>query len=278
MSSSPGPCKKQNLISNEFESTKNSENKFILSKKGDKIFITSPYYADNQGRLAPDPPCLCPLQIHDKRPCEIIRHYFRDRQTGPCFPLLVLKCLTHKIGFTIYPPGYTPHGRKLLAPVAPDGCYPTTEKSGALRFEDTIFDAALDAANRVFWPYESLEGYDVSRRITQKRHLDRAALILGVHPELDERVREELAQILSVPGQNLHDCAKNILENCDDHSRGKAICTILSLIEASACMFSRLAEAGAVVCLWPWPERWDPRLKILRSSPFRPNRTRGAPP
>ncbi len=277
MSSSSDTSENRDPIFNELESTNTSQNNIIFSKKGDKIFITSPYYADSQGKFTPNSPDFCPFQIRDKRPCKILRSYFRDRKTGPCFPLLVLKCETHEIGFTIYPPGYTPYGRKLLAPVANDG-YPTTEKSGPLRFEGTYFDAALDAAKLDLWPYQSLEGSAVSRRITQKRHLDRAALILGVHPELDERVREELAQILSLPGQQLLDCANTIRENCDDHCRGKAICKILSLIEESSGAFNRLADAGAAVCLWAWPERWNPTLKIFRSSPYRRNRTRGAPP
>ncbi len=264
-------------ILNESDPTDNSEANFFFSCKNGRIYITSPYFSDSHGNLTPDFPHFCPSQYQDERSCKIGRHHSRDRKTGPCFPLLVLKCKTHKIGFTVYPPGFAPHGRTLLAPVAPDGS-PATEKSGALRFEDTYFDAAIDATNRVFWPSESLEGSMKPRRITQRRHLERASLILGVHPGLDERSREELAQILSLPGQQLLDNAKKFHGSSGDHGRGKAICNILSLIEDSPVMFSRLADAGAAVCLWPWPDRWDPRLKIFQSSPYRPHRTRGAPP
>ena len=144
---------------------------------------SSPYYADSDGKLIPELPDWGPCHNWDQRPCNLGIDHYRDRKTGPCFPILVIRCSTHKKGFTIYPPGYVPYGRQQLAPVAPDG-HLITEKSGAQLFRGTYFDAALDAAVGHFWPCESTTGSLSARYCTQKRHLSRALLLLGIQPGL----------------------------------------------------------------------------------------------
>ena len=188
----------------------------------------------------------------------------------------MIRCSTHKKGFTIYPPGYVPYGRQQLAPVAPDG-HLITEKSGAQLFRGTYFDAALDAAVGHFWPCESTTGSLSARYCTQKRHLSRALLLLGIQPGLHERLREEASQILALPGQLLHDSAALIQAHPNYKNQGKAICHVLNALEPSTSLFERLADAGASVCLWPALELWDPQRKILRLSPYRSIRTRASP-
>ncbi len=246
-------------------------NNHIHSFEKERMFVISEYYEDDNGKFRPKLVDLCSCYTSNDCPCRIGVQHYRNRKTGPPFHLLVAKCKTHEISFTVYPPGYAPWGRQRLAPVAPDGDLIEEEKDTP-RFEGTYFEAAIDAANFDFWP-ESHAGNTMPRRITQKRHLDRAALILGVDPGLPERVREELSQILSLSGQLLRDIAGFIKKRPSAQNKGKSICRILSVIDRSPSIFERLAEAGAKVCLWPKPKRWDPSLNVFRSSPHLPNTT-----
>lgn len=251
-----------------------SHGDFLL--KPHRLYVVSPYYADSDGKFIPELPGFGPCHHWDQRPCNLCIDHYRHRKTGPGFPILVIRCTTHKKGFTIYPPGYAPYGRQLLAPVGPDGNL-ITKKSGAQRFKETYFDAALDAANHCFWPCESTLNSLAPRYSTQKRHLSRAGLLLGIQPGLHPRLREEVAQMLAVPGQRLHDSAAFMAAHPDCQSQGKAICMVLDSLQPSPFLFDRLADAGCGVCLWPPLNRWDPQGKIFRLSPYRCIRTRASP-
>ena len=241
-----------------------------------RVYVVSPYYADRDGKLIPELPDWGPCHNWDQRACNLGIDHYRDRKTGPCFPILVLRCSTHNKGFTVYPPGYTPYGRHPLAPVGPDGEL-ITEKRGAQRFAGTYFDAALDAANHCFWLCESTHNSLTPRLSTQKRHLSRAGLLLGIQAGLHQRLREEMAQILAVPAQRLYDSAALLAAHPDCQSQGQAICLVLDSLQSSRCVFDRLADAGAEVCLWPPLNRWDPQKKIFRLSAYRSMRTRASP-
>jgi len=231
-----------------------------------RMYVISEYYADDEGTFRPELPVYGPCHNWDDCPCKIISQFFRNRETGPCFPLLIVKCETHDIAFTIYPPGYYPYGRKLIVQVAPNGdCIAT--KHDLERFEGTLFDAAMDAARGHHWPSESMENSLTPRRTTQNRHLSRTALMLGVQPGLHERLREEISGILALPGQPYYDCTAIVNEHPDARHQSKAICNLLEQLENSPSIFDRLAEVGAKVCLWPPPKRWDPRHKRFRSPP-----------
>jgi hypothetical protein len=152
-----------------------------------------------------------------------------------------------------------------------------TEKRGAQRFRGTYFDAALDAANHYFWPCESTLNSLRPRFSTQKRHLSRAGLLLGIQSGLHQRFREEMAQILVVPAQRLYDSAALMAAHPDCQSQGRAICMVLDSLQSSSLVFDRLADAGAEVCLWAPLNRWDPQLNIFRLSAYRSMRTRASP-
>ncbi|MCP4600792.1 MAG: hypothetical protein GY847_09715 [Proteobacteria bacterium] len=248
-----------------------SEANATVSKKN-RIYVISEYHADDEGKFMPELPDFGPCHIWDDCPCKLVIHHFRDRKTGPPFPLSVVRCETHDKAFTIYPPGHYPYGRQLLAPVAPDGGL-IMEKSGVERFEGTLFDAAMDAARGHVWPNVSMEGSLTPRLGAQNRHLSRIALMLGIQPGLHERLREDSARVLELSGQLLLDSAALIKERPDARSQGKAICCILNVIENSTSLFERLAEAGSNVCLWPPPKRWNPRLRNFQSSPHLSNIT-----
>jgi len=106
-----------------------------------------------------------------------------------------MRCEVHgRRGFTLYPPGHVPYGRKAIATVSPDGqCW----RSGPERFCGTVFEAALDAAQGQAWPRESGDGGD-RYWPSMWRRLAEAEVWLGVSPGLDERRRERCAAALSV--------------------------------------------------------------------------------
>jgi hypothetical protein len=233
-----------------------------------RFYVVSPYHPDTDGDFIPDIPSHGPCRERDGRECKLCIDHFRERKQGPGPNLCVMRCGTHKKGFTIYPPGWVPYGRKALAPVALDGGA-ISNGDGARRFAGTCFDAALDAADRRAWPRQSDSGSVDPRFSTQTRHLRRSSLLLGIHPSFDQRVREQTAQILDVPGQLLCDAAALIERQPGYHGSGRACRDILESIPASNSIFESLAEAGAVVRLWPSPRLWDRRRGGLRRTVFR---------
>jgi hypothetical protein len=187
-----------------------------------------------------------------------------------------MRCAAHRKGFTIYPPGHVPYGQKPVAPVAPDGSW-IAGGSGAKRFAGTCFDAALDAADDHLWPHASYEGNLDLRFGTQLRHLDRLSQLLAIKPDIDQYVREEAANILSVPGQVLHDSTGLVQGQSGCRTLGTAICNVLETIAQTSTLFERIAEAGAVATLWPVPYFWDCQHHVLRTSSFRAVRSRASP-
>ena len=201
----------------------------------------------------------------------------RERRTGPRIALMVVRCVTYKRSFTVYPPGYRPYGRRRLAPVALDGssllAEPARESSGgeivldgdtpqtepadevgcdeiacaSVRgFDGTVFAAALDAARGRLWPCSwqqpEPEGHSTFWYSTQARHTREASRLLGLTSETSADKR-----------------------------------AVLAALPASGCLVDRLAEAGHVAGLWGEPWRWDPRHRVLRPRPFRPLGTRAPP-
>ena len=84
-------------------------------------FICAPYAADEGGAWRPVGAIpQCPYS-EAPEPCRIVLHGFRERKTGPEFPIQVLHCGTHARYFTVYPMGHVPYGRVRMAPVDPGG-------------------------------------------------------------------------------------------------------------------------------------------------------------
>lgn len=187
-----------------------------------------------------------------------------------------MQCKTHGIGFTLYPPGYFPYGRKPIAPVGLDG-YLLTQDTGAERFVGTYFEAAIDAAKGRFWPAESLLGNCEARYQTQTRHINRTLSLLGLDPQLDDKQREAIGYLLDIPGQSLHDRIKSLTGRNSYRLKGLAICDILDQITPGASILERIAEVGAIVDLWPTPFSWYPHLNRLLPMSFRITRTRASP-
>jgi hypothetical protein len=190
----------------------------------------------------------------------------------------VFRCRTHEIAFTVYPPGHVPYGRVALAPVAPDGTVLITAHSGADRFENTLFAAALDAADHQAWPPAAEDGHIIPRFPTQMRRLVWACRLLGVEPALEAESRQCPGSILGVAGQHLHDGAVRIQQQPGYHSRGEAVVGVLDGLRGTCIsVFDRLAACGAQAGLWPVPQRWDPVSGRLQC-PYAERIARAPPP
>lgn len=184
-------------------------------------------------------------------------------------------CQEHKIGFTLYPPGYYPYSRHILAPVSPDGKL-LVEPTDQHRFSGTLFDASLDASVENIWPKETVEGSMQPRLTTQNRHLERIARLFGIGVNGNSRQREEVSQILMISGQLLHDCAASWQDVFSPRNKGTVICKILGAIPFFVNIFERLTEIGSGAELWPSPLFCTPD-SLLRPTRFHTVRTRGAP-
>ena len=184
-------------------------------------------------------------------------------------------CKEHNIGFTLYPPGYYPYSRHILAPVSADGSH-LAGQADCQRFSATIFDAVLDAAGGKIWCQESTKHSLTPRLTTQNRHLDRIIRLFGIGSAGELRQREEVSQILMLPGQLLHDCTASLRAVFSPGTKGAIICRILDKIPFFLNIFERLVEIGAGAGLWPIPLFCDPR-GLLHLTSFHPVRIRGTP-
>ena len=107
--------------------------------------------------------------------------------------------------------------------------------------------------------------------------MDRAALILAIDCASDQRQREQIAHILSIPGQILHDSAGLILNQHAYSVMGDGICSVLDAIPLNISIFLRLAQAGAVAGIWPSPLQWDRHTNSYRPPKFPQPGTRASP-
>ncbi len=238
--------------------------------------VVTPYEADSENKMVPQFPDTCPLGVHDGQPCRLFFDHLRPRKTGPCFPLSVMRCCTHGIAFTLYPPGHVPWGRQRWAPVAPNGAVLSCEV-GALSFQGTYFEAALDAAEGVVWPKEKVfdEDFHYPSFLTQQCHLERAHRLLGLKGE--PAWREAFAQTLFIPGQILHAASQSIAGSSAFNTLGRVVCDVLTELPVFlGDLFERLTACGAAVGLWPVLHVWRPHLRQLQRRVFSHGRTEAA--
>lgn len=233
-----------------------------------RIYAVAPYFPDSEGKMVPELPNTGPCQSWNDCSCNINQDHYRERKTGPEFPILVVRCTQHKVGFTIYPFGFSPYGRSSIAPVAPEGSL-SIDGNGSDRFAGTYFDAALDASKSFPWRHSYQEEQSSTASfVTQTRHLKRICAWLGIDPESDQQQREATIRLLDVPGQLLHDSTRIIKEHFGYQNRGVAICHIFDIITARSSLFERLAALGAKIGLWPSLEIWDSSNHCFRPSLF----------
>ena len=241
-----------------------------------RLFVVTPYEPDGD-RLLPQLPDTCPVAAQDGQCCRLFQDHFRARKTGPAFALCVMRCRTHETGFTLYPPGYTPWGRKPWVCEGVVGKGKDAVKDNAEWFRNTYFEAALDAADGVFWPREKISDSDfaIPSDLTQECHLSRAIRLLGIDQEPSRR--EIFAQLYDIPGQTLKDAARIMGQRSHLADLGRAVCTVLEAIPSTLTrVFEQLAICGAAVGLWPPLHVWHPALRRLLPRAFPSGRTQAA--
>jgi len=200
-------------------------------------------------------------------------HHFRGRKTGPCFPVAVVRCGTHRKGFTLYPPGQVPYGRVALAPVAPDGeplAAVSAEGERAPAWSATIFGAAADARDGKAWPREHEEdtgGSDLWQ--TQLGRLDLAAKLLGLVSAADERLAELIAGRLGVPLLQWREASAQHQAARGYRARGRVVMELVVRVQPAPCLLDKLIGCGVLVGLFGEVRRWElcagrPRCTLFR--------------
>ncbi|MEN8183902.1 MAG: hypothetical protein ABFS46_15355 [Myxococcota bacterium] len=175
----------------------------------------------------------------------------------------------------MYPPGHYPYGQVALVRVAPDG-----SRVGDATATDTLFEAALDAAEGRSWE-RSVPGWKDADpdpalevpgwRSTQQRRLKVAVRNLGLDSGIATQHR--IAMALYVDTLVLRDAASRIRACPGDRARGQAVQAVLEARPAEHRLV-RLLIAGHLAGLWGRPWWW--RRGVLR--PLGPFRSSGTPP
>jgi len=213
------------------------------------------YEVDEEGRFRAVLPSRCAL-AQGTAACSLFVDHYRSRKTGPRYPLAVVGCSVHRPNrrYTLYPPGHFPYGREPVASYSPSGELFLDKATGRPAWAATYFASAIDAARGVLWPADS-PWADGRRRRTQGRRLDFCARLLGLHPELDEGMRERIATQLRVPTMTVRTAARGWVRSWT--GRGGAIFAVLLALPLQASLLDQLLAAGALGGLWPEPQRWE---------------------
>ncbi|MFC1642296.1 hypothetical protein ACFL5O_06365 [Myxococcota bacterium] len=244
--------------------------------RASRLFIITPYWVTEGGEFVPEIPRQCrKLTEEGGSACSIRVHDRRWRKTGPEYPLVVAKCATHRVAFTLYPPGYVPYGRVAMAPVDSEGQLvsvvgevdvegegPEGRIPGQLTWDTTIFRAARDADRRRAWPRECRKDGPGSWR-TQGRWIAMAAACLGLTG--GDREHWPLVGLLGIPGLVWREARADYASAGGYVARGRAIMVPLEGLSAAGCpLLDRLLAGGLEAGCWGEPRRWYPSAKALR--------------
>lgn len=208
-------------------------------------------------------PRRCPCTEGKSDSCRLRVVRYRDRKTGPCHPLLVLKCRSHPgPSFTVYPPGYGPYLRKKYAPVGPGGEIICSEKSAvaaeaSAAWETTFVTAALDASRGERWSRESPSD-DPRRRRTQDRYLGLSALFFGLSSQLTEEVAQQIACVLGIAYLRLLELRRWYAAASTYVEKGAAVVKVVSFLHVDGMLSDRIRQSGEPAGVWETRRRWDP--------------------
>lgn len=191
-------------------------------------FMTVRYLEGEDGALEAVVPehCMCG---GDGRACRIWRHAYRARQQGPDHRLLVARCTTHGVYFTLYPPGWTPWGRKPVVAASAD---------------ETLFSAARDAASGLLWPrHQGREQSDGEVARTQSRDIENAARWLGLRETRD--LEDAIFEALGLESLDAHQSARRMWAQATGRQpRARLVVDILDELDGADRLLERLLEAG----------------------------------
>jgi hypothetical protein len=136
-------------------------------------------------------------------------------------------------------------------------------------FEDTLFEAALDAREGRAWARNS--DCEIPERWwgTQGRHLGLALGLLGISAGFTDQLRERIADVLRVDLFVLRqEATKQTEETVGYRERGKAISRVLRKLRRDRGTAFRLLFSGYAIGQWGLPLSWDPERDILERLPF----------
>jgi hypothetical protein len=242
-----------------------------------RFFLAAEYHDQGFGLLEPQDLRVGPCGEGAALECDVVRQSWRPRKTGPCFPLLVMRCREHGRSFSVYPPGHVPYGRRALARVAFDGAAIVDAAGGAKPADGTLFEAAADAAAGVAWGRED-DG--TGSWSYQLRQMKRSAQLLGLTSPAPLADAAAVAELLAVDTLLVMEQRAVLAVGPGYVGRGAAVMKVFMALQKGPSLVDRLAEAGYQAGLWGQPYRWDARAQVLRSKPFRPAGARpgaGAP-
>jgi len=172
-------------------------------------FLTAPYLVGRLGALRPARPNRCPAGPTTYT-CVISWHGWRHRKCGPGYPLAKGRCPAHDCTFTIYPPGWSPYGRRRIVVVSHAGFDVEDHDAGLDAWTETAFGASSDADAGCRWPHSAAEvvawrrrherePYGVAR--TQRRHIKGINTLFALTAEHAARQ----ASVVAAIGVNLSD-------------------------------------------------------------------------
>lgn len=237
-------------------------------QRGKDPFLCAPYMAAKNGRYEPQSIDRCPLAKGSER-CQVLKHGFRHRKTGPEIGLRILHCKRHQRYFTVYPTGHVPYARHSLAAV--DFCGEPIERLQPTEPDGALFEAASDAATGRSWAGKPERGLR-----TQRRWIERGAQLLGLvsSSPVEEMIRDHLG----VDGMDHHLACGQYQQTTSPKARGSAILNVEQRIGRDRSRVLRLLAAGSLSGLWGHPYLWDAAYGQLSSLLGRTIRARRAPP
>jgi len=211
-------------------------------------------------------PSSCIFAQSDGKACRLTVDHLRERKTGPCFPLTVVRCAEHGHAYTLYPPGHVPWGRRAVAHVDPEG---VLIQNGEICWQGTLFEAALDAAAGMAWVRQAGSGSWGSETWwgSQWRLTELALDVLGLGPEQSVDLRHAVAEVVGVATLVLLEQARAIANEPGFRSRGRAVETVLRQATGPEVL-RRLLVAGHVAGRWGPPLWWESDRKVLRHLAF----------
>lgn len=184
-----------------------------------------------------------------------------------------MSCKGHKTFFTIYPAGFAPYQRFAVAETEYGSSSLSKNSEGDPEslgaFTDTLFGAAIDAADGKPWLRGWVEG---PRKWweTQRRSLVKALDILGLL-RVVQAACLEVAEILGVALLLILEVRSLINTRPGYRSRGDAVVSVLRAMvrDRGSPVVERLLLAGHLAGLWGAPLWWDADSGIIREVPFR---------
>ena len=227
-----------------------SSRRMILMQHAQTPFLVVPYHPDSSGRLIAQLPAQCPLWESSDAPCSLARKGYRVRKTNG-LPLCRFRCSEHNRKFTAYPPGYAPFLRKPLINLTPDGSEFTSDAPDTL-LEDSIFQATLDGAQDKAWP-RNVGNTKEPCFMTQRRHLHRATILLGIACHLSAREREWTVVSLGIYGGIAFEAQLTLAKDIGYQNLGRTAKKVLHDLKIEGRNYERLLESGYTNGLWGRP-------------------------